>query len=247
MLRIEGLSKSFGGNRALRHLTVSLEAGQLVALIGPNGSGKTTLLDAVCGLIPVDGGQVVIAGADASALPPWRRAPWLARTFQTLKLTASLSAEENVMLHLQGQHGTRLLDAAFRRRRWMSRDDTLRRAARDALAAFELDEHAATTPDRLSYGQQKLVSLAGVLASGRPIALLDEPFTGLDLTRVSAVAQRLRAEADGGRTVVFVEHNLGVVADTASRALALDNGVLIADGRPADVLASDRLTAAYLK
>lgn len=118
---------------------------------------------------------------------------------------------------------------------------------RELLARVGLDEHRETLCGHLSFGQAKLVALCGVIASEMPIVLLDEPFTGLDPRWIEIASHCILEEAQRGRSVLFVEHNLAVVSTLAHRALALDRGRLIADAPPEEVLASDALKAAYLR
>jgi branched-chain amino acid transport system ATP-binding protein len=248
MLAVERLSKSFGGNVALREVSFALRRGELTSVIGPNGAGKTTLLDGISGLILVDSGKVLVEGIDLSSTAPWVRSTrWIERTFQRMKLTASLTAEDNVMLHVRRQAGASAAVAVFRRHRWRSQERDLRVQAQLMLGRFDLAAHAAAPAGQLSFGQRKLVSFAGALASSLPILLLDEPFTGLDPGRIEKVSRWLLGLAKTGTTVLFVEHNLGVVSTIADRVLALDRGSLIADGPAEAVLRSNELRAAYMR
>jgi len=248
LLHVEGLSKSFGGNAVLTDVSFALQPGELTSVIGPNGAGKTTLLDALCGLIRVDSGRVVIGQEEIGSLSPWVRSErWIERSFQRLKLTAALTAEENVMLHVRRQRGARIVSALTRRRSWRSQEERIGGRARELLARVGLGKEADTPCAHLSFGQMKLVSLCGVIASEMPLMLLDEPFTGLDPGRIQVVSQCLMEQADLGRSVLFVEHNLGVVSTIARRTLALDRGSLIVDATPGEVLTSAELRAAYLR
>lgn len=248
MLVVERLTKSFGGNVALKDVSFALGAGELTAVIGPNGAGKTTLLDAVSGLVSLDGGSVTVDRVEISRYSPVMTARnYLERTFQKVKLADSLSARENVMLHVRGQVGARLFAAVALRRGWRDAERQVFDAAGKVLAQLHLEQLAPRAAGLLSFGQRKVVSLCGALAAQATVVLLDEPFTGLDPEKTQVVADCLRHLAEEGRYVLFVEHNLTMVANMAVRVLALDRGALVADGPPEAVLGSDRLTEAYLR
>lgn len=247
MLRVEHLAKSFGGNAVLTDVSFTLQRGELTALIGPNGAGKTTLLDALSGLIRNDAGSIAIGGEEIVSLPPWERAQrWIERSFQRLKLTGALTARENVVLHVRRQRGAGIVSALTRRGRWRSEEKRVDARAGDLLARVGLAALGDTPSAHLSFGQRKLVSLCAAIASEMPIMLLDEPFTGLDPGRIETAAGCLLEQAELGRCVLFVEHNLSVVSTIARRTLALDRGVLIVDASPGEALASRALRAAYL-
>jgi branched-chain amino acid transport system ATP-binding protein len=248
MLRVECLSKRFDGNAALREVSFTVRPGELTSVIGPNGAGKTTLLDALSGLISVDSGRISLGDEEVSSFPPWTRSSrWIDRTFQRPKLTAALTAEENIMLHVRNQRGARIAAALSRRRGWHAQEAQIRDRARDLLERVGLASYGDTACGQLSFGQAKLISVCGVLLSEMPILLLDEPFTGLDPSRIEIVSRCLLDQADRGRLLLFVEHNLSVVSRIARRTLAFDRGTLIADASPSDVLTSDAVRVAYLR
>ena len=248
MLNVNLITKCFSGNKALDGVSFAVNAGELTAVIGPNGAGKTTLLDAISGLITIDMGSIVLDNVEISKLYPWTRArSYLGRSFQRPKLVDSLTATENVMLHFREQVGANLIPATFMRWRWRDEEARVRDRALELIQALGISELADHFVSLLSYGQKKLVALAGAMADGVIVALLDEPLTGIDPDRVKRAAAALRVIADRGGHVLVVEHNLTVVASIAERVIVLDRGKVIADGPPSKVLPSDALSRAYTR
>jgi branched-chain amino acid transport system ATP-binding protein len=234
-LVIRGLTKRFGGLHALRDVSLVVTPGSLVALLGPNGAGKTTLFDIVSGLTPPSSGTVHLDGVDVTRLPPHRRAArGIGRTFQIARLFPELSALDNVRVGV-----------AFAPARPPGREAQRRRAA-ELLELVGLESKAAAPARALSLGEQKRLELAVALGPEPRLLLLDEVAAGLPprgRDEVVGLYGQLRAR---GVTIVAIEHALGLLAELADRIVVLDQGEVIADGPPADVLASPRLAEAYL-
>ena len=244
-LEIVGLSKSYAGVKALRDVTISVQAGTVHALIGPNGAGKSTLINCVSGLYGANAGTVTMAGRDVTTEPAHVRARLgMARTFQNLQLVPSLTVIENVMLGVRTQRAWArdfvawLLSPDF--------DGATRRRALDLLAAFNLAHLADARPEDLPYGHRKLAELARAMAEEPRVMLLDEPIAGLndaEAREIAAVIVRIR---DAGTTILLVEHNMDFVMQLSDRVSVLDYGAKIAEGTPAEVQRDLRVIAAYL-
>lgn len=241
MLEVSGVTKSFRGFQAVDGVDVSVNEGTVHALVGPNGAGKTTLFNILSGFLKPTAGRVLFAGEDVTRLSPEAVAQrGMARSFQITSLFEQLTVLEHVALALQA--GTSL-----GYRFWQS-DAVLQRFRERALETLDevgLRELAGRRVDSLPYGQKRALEMALVLALGPRLLLLDEPTAGMgleDVERMIALIRRVRA----GRTVVLVEHNMGVVSELADTVTVLQYGKVLAEGTYADVRDDPRVIEAYL-
>jgi len=217
----------------------------VTALIGPNGAGKTTLLDVISGFLSPDEGTVVFDGRPLTGLPPHRVASLgVARTFQNLRLPLQMTACDAVL----AAASTAADDSLWRAAVGLSATgrQTIDHLAHDALSFVDLQSHASQLVGALSYGQQKLLSIAMCIAATRRTLLLDEPFAGVHPNLIDRIVEKLRVLASGGHTVVLVEHDLGAVRQVAHHTIALAHGKIIGDGETAGVLESVAVREAFL-
>jgi branched-chain amino acid transport system ATP-binding protein len=235
------LHKEFAGFRAVDGVDLRLEAGAVHALVGPNGAGKTSLFNLLTGFLAPTSGRILLFGDDVTGLRPHQiAARGVARSFQITSLFEELSAAEHVALALQSRTG---LGYGF----WRD-ESSLRRfdaPARALLAEVGLEGVAEQPVRHLPYGQKRAVELALALALEPRILLLDEPTAGMgaeDVQRTIELIVRIRAN----RTVVLVEHNMGVVGRLADNVIVLQQGKVIAEGPYATVRADPAVIAAYL-
>jgi branched-chain amino acid transport system ATP-binding protein len=235
LLEVVQVTKRFGGVHALRGVSLAIEAGSLVALIGSNGAGKTTLFDIISGSERPTAGTVRFAGTDLTRLPPHRIARLgLGRTFQIARLFPQLRVLDNVLVGATFGHRSRAGRAARHR------------SAEHLLEVVGLHDKAAARAGELSLGEQKRVELAVALAIQPRLLLLDELTSGLpprgreDVIRFYAELRRR------GLTIFAIEHSFGELTQLADRVLVLDQGALVADGPPRVVLASPQVAEAYL-
>jgi branched-chain amino acid transport system ATP-binding protein len=229
MLELRDVSRRFGGIRALNGVSLTVQAGDRVAIIGPNGAGKTTLFALVSGELALSAGTILLAGRDVHRLTPERRVRiGLGRTFQSARLFAGLSVRENVELALldRGRRGEEV---------------------REALEEVRLLARIESQAGALAQGERKRLELAMVLARRPRLLLLDEPTAGMGRDERAAIME-LIVEAVGkrGLTMVFTEHDMDTVFAHARRIVVLDHGATIADGSPAAVRADPRVREVYL-
>lgn len=246
MLRCEALGKSFDGVQALAGVNLLLPETGIVAVVGPNGAGKTTLLNVFTGFLRADAGRSYLGGRNITNLPPCRIARLgIARTFQDLRLIQQMSVLENIMLARPNQRGESLLRALFRVGVATQERKNLDEAIR-LLRLVGIDDKAGELAGEISYGQQKLLTLACCLATEARILLLDEPVAGVHPELAARILTLLRQLRDEGKLIVFIEHDLAAVRQIADRVIVMDEGRIIADGPPADVLSRPEIMEAYV-
>jgi branched-chain amino acid transport system permease protein len=245
-LQVVGLSKQFGGLAAVSELSFDVEPGCITGLIGPNGAGKTTIFNLVTGFLPPDTGTITFAGQDITGQSPQRLARLgLARSFQDIRLFGQLSVCDNVTLAVPGQVGERWGPTLFAPLRVRRQNAEVRLRAMDLLRFVGMDHKADALGDDLSYGQQKLVLIARLLALEPRLMLLDEPCSGLDPNMLDRVIELLRELVAQGRTILLIEHNMDVVRAVTERVVFLSEGRAQASGPTAEILADAALTKIY--
>jgi neutral amino acid transport system ATP-binding protein len=238
LLAVEGLTKSFGGVRALDECGFEVQEGSVSALIGPNGSGKTTAFNVITGYQPADAGSLTFRGRAVPRPDPCRlQRRGLARTFQQARIFPGLTAVENVVLG-RDQSWHSLL------RRRVSGSD--RRRAEELLDEFGLAAHAGTTAGRLSYGQRKLLEFASVLMAEPILILLDEPAAGINPIMIVAMEDHIRRRHAQGVTFLIVEHEMKFVMRLCNPVIVLDRGRPIACAAPDEIQHDPRVLDAYL-
>jgi branched-chain amino acid transport system ATP-binding protein len=245
-LHVSGVSKRFGGLQALRDCSFSIGAGKIICLVGPNGAGKTTVFNAITGFLKADSGEVSFKEHRLTGKRPQAIVRLgIARTFQNLRLFNDLSALENVISALPDQFGEEPIGATFR----PFRTSRAQKALRDRAAAILSDVGLSARPDdfvrNLSYGEQKLLSIGRVLATGAELLLLDEPTSGLSGDALEAVMALLRRLREQGRSQLVVEHNTRVVQHIADEVLFLHQGHVMAHGQPQTIISDPALAEIY--
>jgi branched-chain amino acid transport system permease protein len=241
------LSKEYGGVHAVRSVNLRIHSGEVVGLIGPNGAGKTTLVNMISGLVPPSSGSATVLGVQVGRTPVHKvAAAGVSRTFQHSKLFSRLSALENVLV------GAHLVSRPtfLRRLLWLPsarRDEreALEHAAR-CLRRVGLEDKAATPASSLSYGDQRRLEIARALASDPTLLILDEPAAGMNHVEAGALSALIRSLARDGLTILFIEHNVGMVLETCDRIQVLNFGELIAGGTPDEIAANPVVIEAYL-
>jgi branched-chain amino acid transport system ATP-binding protein len=241
VLRVNGLSVSFGGVRALDDVDLEVREGELVGLIGPNGAGKTTLVDAVTGFVHFSG-AVELDGRDIGRLPPYERARLgLGRTWQSTDLFDDLDVRENLTV-ASGRSAS--VDGVRDASPPLPVDGAGEVDA--TLGMVGLDVSTEAMPSQLSQGQRKLVGIARALASRPRLLCLDEPAAGLDTNESQLLGQRLRELANHGQSTLLIDHDMGLVLSICDRVVVLEFGKVIADDAPDVVRRDPNVISAYL-
>jgi branched-chain amino acid transport system ATP-binding protein len=240
LLAVQELTKHFYRFSALSRVSLAVEPGELLGIIGPNGSGKTTLFNCVTGVLRPSGGQVRFKGEDITGLSAdavFRRG--IARTFQLIQLFPEMTVLENMLMAAQERTGT-LLGRLLRREGAAATDRAL--GLLEFLGISALRDELASN---LSYGQQKLLDFGMALMPEPEVILLDEPMAGVNPTMIQSLVAHIQALNARGYTFVVIEHNMEVVMSLCRRIVVLSQGECIAEGTPAEVADDPRVLDAY--
>ncbi|HEY5754361.1 MAG TPA: ABC transporter ATP-binding protein [Steroidobacter sp.] len=247
LLRLDALSKSFGGLQAVSNLSFEVKAGTITSLIGGNGAGKTTAFNLITGNLAPDAGHIYFRDERVDGLPPHKVArAGVARGFQELRLFNRLSARDNIEAAIPNLRGESIVRALIGGRGL--REERLATVARsnELLRELTIDSQADVLAERLSYGQQKLLSLGRLLAAEGELLLLDEPTSGLSPQMVEDFCARVRRLAGTGKTILLIEHNVEIVMRLSDWIVVMHQGTKIAEGKPDDVRNNVTVMHTYL-
>ena len=232
LLEVQHVTQRFGGLVANRDVSIQIEPGELVGLIGPNGAGKSTLFNLIAGVMRPSEGRIVFDGEDVTGLPATARcARGLARTFQVVKSFETMSVLDNV-----------IVGALVR----TSSTAEARHKAAEVLAFTGLDRRADALASELIPSEKRRLEVARALATAPKLLLLDEVMTGLTPSEASRGVELVRNIRETGVTVLMVEHVMEIVMPLVDRAIVLDLGRVICEGKPADVVRDEAVITAYL-
>jgi branched-chain amino acid transport system ATP-binding protein len=247
MLRVEGLSRRFGGVYAVSEVTLRVEPGELRGVIGPNGAGKSTLFHVIAGHLRATSGRVLLRDAPIDRLRPEQRAArGIAIVYQGDRIFRRMTVRENVMVgaHCQARHG--FLESALRLARCRREELSLRARADALLERVGLAELADRPAESLPLGQQRSMQLARALAAEPTVLLLDEPAAGLRAGERAQFARLVRELRSRGLTILLIEHDVALVTSLADKITVLDLGRVIAEGEPAAIRSDPKVITAYL-
>jgi branched-chain amino acid transport system ATP-binding protein len=241
ILEIKDVSKSFGGVKANVDISMSVEQGSIVGLIGPNGSGKTTLFNSVVGTHPIDNGSIKFNGIEVSELPvPVVAKLGLLRTFQQTRIYGKLNCVDNMLISHKPEN-----DGVFSV--FSKIPSELNEKAENLLNFVGLYQKRKLRAGDLSFGQQKLLELAMALMNEPKMLLLDEPTAGINPTLINGIIDRLiKVNKEFGITLLVIEHNMRVIMQLAQNIFCLAHGQLLANGTPEEIKNDKRVIDAYL-
>ena len=246
LLEIADLSVNFGGLQALSGINLSIEKNSFTGIIGPNGAGKSTLVNIVTGFLMPSSGSVTFEGQDITYLPPYKILRLgICRTFQNLRLFMNLTVRENIAVGVPDLND-KLLRNVFG---WRSMKKHVKKREKEVdslVCHLALDHVAQQRVGNLSYGEQKLVSIARILATGAPMLFLDEPFSGLDQSQSENLQKMLQNMMGDGITICLIEHNLGLVIRNCQDIVVLDGGRVLAKGSPEEVTGDSTVQEVYV-
>ena len=247
VLEVVGVSREFGGVRAVDDVSFSVRAGTLTGLIGPNGAGKSTLLAMVAGTLPLSSGTVIYRGQDVTGLAAFRRARLgLVRTFQLASEFKRLTVMENLLSAVPGNRGDSFRGALLGKRYWRADETAAIARAERMLERFGLENFANHYAGDLSGGQRRLVEIMRALMAEPGMLLLDEPMAGVHPNLARRIGDQLLALCAEGMTILMVEHELAIMDEFCDPVVVMAEGSVLAEGTMAQLRARSEVVEAYL-
>lgn len=248
LIRVEHVSKQFGGICALNDVSLSVRQGEILGLIGPNGAGKTTLFNILTGFYKPSSGQLWLGASSMLGLQPHQVLQCgIARTFQNIRLFTNMSVLENVMVGRHSRTHTGIVGAILRHQRSRDEEAAIRARAHELLHLVGISRHSQTLAKNLSYGDQRRLEIARALASDPQVLALDEPAAGMNPAERDTLKQLIRDLRDNlNLTLLVIEHDVKWMMSLCDRIAVLDFGEKIAEDTPANIRVHPRVISAYL-
>lgn len=252
LLKVNNLTKNFGGLAAVSRVNLTLESNELVGLIGPNGAGKTTLFNLLTGVYVPSEGTIEFQQGDSTVSLVGKRTSQIAemgisRTFQNIRLFKNLSVLDNVRIGMHNRYGVNTVSSLLRTPGFYDSEEKMTEEAMQLLDLFDLKSKADVAAKNLPYGDQRRLEIVRALATDPKILFLDEPAAGMNPRESAELTELiLRVQADFDLTVVLIEHDMSVVMNVCERIYVLEYGRLLAHGTPEEIRANKEVVRAYL-
>lgn len=248
LLKVDNISKNFGGVQAIQGFSMTADKGEIVGIIGPNGAGKTTIFNVVSGVYTADEGSVVLDGQNITKLPQHEITKLgIGRTFQNIRLFKGLNIMENVMCAFDPQSKYSFFDSIIPTPKRISEEKRGRELCEQYLEVVGLKDYMHEAPENLAYGYQRRLEIARALMCNPKVLLLDEPAAGLNPTEVSELTELiLRLSKEYGFAIMLIEHRLELVMGISHKIIVQNFGKTIAVGTPEVVRNNPEVISAYL-
>ncbi len=248
LLEIQGLTKEFGGLKAVNNFDISIYPGELVGLIGPNGAGKTTVFNLITGIYVATAGSIRYKGTQLIGLQPHEITRLgIARTFQNIRLFPTLTVLDNVRIAYHTHAGYSTFDAITHNRNYQKAEKELTEKAQEFLSVFNLHTRQGEIAKNLPYGEQRRLEIARALAASPELLLLDEPAAGMNPKEVASLMELIHFIRERFKlTILLIEHQMRVVMGICERITVMDFGEVIARGTPEEIQNNEKVIEAYL-
>ncbi|MFD0825401.1 ABC transporter ATP-binding protein [Neobacillus sp. M.A.Huq-85] len=247
LLKIEGITKRFGGLIAVSEVSLQVNQGEIFGLIGPNGAGKTTFFNMLTGIYKPNDGKILFENQSVHGLKPFRIAQLgISRTFQNIRLLKDETVIENVMVGMFGKTHTGLWSAILGLRSSKKEAEMVREESRKILEIVGLKGFEEELAGSLSYGNQRRVEIARALVSKPKLLLLDEPTAGMNDEETDEIGELIVRIRENGTTVILIEHNVGWIMGLCDRIAVFDHGEKIADDEPELIISNPAVIEAYI-
>lgn len=247
MLRLNSVSKKFGGLEVLHQVSLTVSDGEIFGLIGPNGAGKTTVFNLITGLIAPDAGRIEFLGRRLDGLPPYRiTRAGVARTFQNIRIFKEMTLLENVLVALGDHPSPSAASGLLPWRRYREAERRSREAAGEFLRRVGLNDKGDIRAGALSYGEQRRLEIARALATAPKLLLLDEPAAGMNGAEKQQLMDDIIKVHESGLTLLIIEHDMRFIMGMCGQIAVLNFGRLIAQGTPEEIRRNPDVVEAYL-
>jgi len=247
ILRVQDLTKDFGGIRALQHVNFKIKRGQIKALIGPNGAGKTTLFNIINGFLPSTHGKVFFEGEEITNLKPYivsRKG--IGRTFQTPQVILDMSILENIMVGFYLETKSEFVVSGLKTKGTIQEEKRIKEKSLEILDFLNVEKEPLSLAKNLPFAHMRLLEIGRAIATNSKLLLLDEPSAGLNISEREQLGKVFKKIRDSGVTIFFIEHDMDLVMDISDEIIVLNYGEKIAENTPSQIRRDEKVVSSYL-